>query len=137
MPADDQARDSTPRWYHWAALSVCTVVMLGMGLLEVLDGADPASRFFAIDSVVVRILGVALVLCALWLPVRHDRAFVVSMWLLGATIVENLATYRFETSSLFNTGDLLVSIVLMFVVPILILAELRPVFTSQDQRPRE
>lgn len=135
MPAYDPATDIEPRWYHWAALSGCTVIMLGIGLIEVMNGADMTSRFFAVDTVVVRILGAGLVACAFWLPLRHDRAFTVSMWLLGLTIAENLVTYRFEAYPLASTGDVLLFLVVAFAVPIVILAQLRSVLSTRVPPP--
>ena len=134
MEAGD-TKTETVKWYHWASLSGCTVIMLAIGAFEVLQGADPTSRFFAVDTIVVRILGAALVLCAFWLPMRHDKAFVAAMWLLGLTIAENLATYRFEASSLADTATVLVTVIVVLGAPLFILWDLRRVFGAMTADP--
>ena len=123
------------RWYHWVGLSACSAGMLMIGVLEVMQGADPASRFFAVDTVVVRILGAALVLCALWLPLHDDRAFVTAVWLLGLTIAENLITFRFEASSLGDSLTVLATVAILLGAPLFILLELRPVFRANAAEP--
>jgi len=126
-----------PHWYHWASLSACSVVMLAIGVLEVMQGADPTSRFFAIDTWVVRGLGVALVLCALWLPLRHDRAFLASMLVIGLSIAENLVTYRFEAASPADAATTVAAIAVLLGAPLYVLAELRGVFRDppRDEPP--
>jgi hypothetical protein len=123
------------KWYHWASLSACTVIMLAIGAFELLQGADPSSRFFAVDTIVVRILGAGLVLCAFWLPMRHDRAFVASMLLLGLTIAENFVTYRFESSSPAQTATVLATVVVAFGAPLFVLSDLRRVFGARTAVP--
>jgi len=85
--------------------------------------------------VVVRVLGTALTLCALWLPLRHDKAFVASVWLLGLTIAENLITFRFEASSLGDSLTVLATVAILLGAPLFILLELRPVFRSNESEP--
>ena len=134
MDADDRKSEGV-HWYHWMVLSACSAGMLMIGVLEVMQGADPASRFFAVDTVVVRILGAALVLCALWLPLRHDKAFVAAVWLLGLTIAENLITFRFEASSLGDSLTMLATVAILLGAPLFILLELRPVFRANAAEP--
>lgn len=110
-------------------------MMLTLGVTEVWDGADASSRFFAIDTVVVRVLGVALVACALWLPLRHDGAFVASMWLLGVSLLENLVTYRFEAYPLAVTATELFFLAILLGVPAFILRDLRTVFRADAPPP--
>ena len=131
-----QTKTERLRWFHWVGLSACSAGMLMIGVLEVMQGADPTSRVFAVDTVIVRILGAALALCALWLPLRHDRAFVASMWLLGLTIVENIITYRFEAFSVAESAGVLVTVAILLGAPLFILAELRPVFRANSADPR-
>jgi len=133
-----QTKAEPLRWFHWVGVSACSAGMLMIGVLEVMQGADPASRFFAVDTVVVRILGAALVLCALWLPLRHDKAFVAAVWLLGLTIAENLITFRFEASSLGDSLTMLATVAILLGAPLFILLELRAVFRANAAgSPRE
>ena len=133
MDADDRKSEGV-HWYHWMGLSACSAGMLMIGILEVMQGADPTSRFFAIDNVAVRMLGVAMVICALWLPLRHDKAFLASVWVLGLTIAENLVTYRFESFALADTATVLATLAIMLVLPAFILIELRKTFREDAGR---
>jgi hypothetical protein len=130
----DAAAPTPVRWYHWSALSAVCALMIALGALELMQGADSASRFFLIDTWVVRVLGLGLVVCAFWLPLRHDRAFVASMWVLGLSMLENLVTYRFESSAMTATTDVALTLIVFMGLPILILAELRPIFRADTQQ---
>ena len=130
-----QTKTEPLRWFHWVGLSACSAGMLMIGAVEVMQGADPTSRFFAVDTVAVRILGAALALCALWLPLHDDRAFVTAVWLLGLTIAENLITFRFEASSLGDSLTVLATVAILLGAPLFILLELRPVFRANAAEP--
>jgi hypothetical protein len=129
--------DTEPKakWYHWTGLGLCSVVMLLLGLEAVIQGATPDSRFFAIDNVVVHVIGVGFVACALILPMRRRFAFAASMWLVGLSLAENLLTFRFETVSFTDALATLASIVMVLGGVLLLLVDLRSVFRDEAQAP--
>jgi hypothetical protein len=129
--------DTQPKakWYHWTGLGLCSATMLALGLLEVLQGADPSSRLFAVDNVVVHVFGVGLIVCALLLPLRRQYAFTASIWMAALTLAENLITYRFEAVSATDALATIASIVIILGGLLLLLIDLRVVFRDDREAP--
>ena len=121
-----------PAPHQWMVLSALALWLLARGVLMLLHGADVGSRFIAVDDPVVRGLGVVLILSAPALLFRWDWAFVASMFVLGALIIETAVT--FDTAA--STVPL--SFVIMWdgitlVLPIPLLAWLRKIFAKAPQ----
>ena len=132
-----------PKWYHWAILGVCALWMLAMGIMNIAWGASPSSRFYVIDDVVVRILGVGLVMTSLSLFFRQNWAFIGAISILAISILEIVVTDHIDAETLF---DLLIMLSVMkegmtlfFLLPIGLLMWLRIEFvarrTEQEDRP--
>ena len=122
-----------PRWYHWTLLALFAVDVLTMGILNVEGGAAESTRLYAIDDVLVRLLGVGLILFSLGLPLRRNWAFVGSICFLALSILEFMLTYDFGASSSLDNTIVLATLVVLFGVPIALLAWLRTVFVRKEE----
>lgn len=128
-----------PRWYHWTLLALCSAGMLTIGILNVTGGASPSSRFYVLDDVVVRLLGVGFMVFSLAVFLRRRWAFLGAIWCLSLSILEILVTYDLGASAPALTAFMLlatlVCIVIFFGIPIALLAWLKTVFVNRGTEP--
>jgi hypothetical protein len=131
------------RWYHWAVLILCVLLMLAMGLSNLLGGLFPvtAGPFDEINDVVVRVLGVGLILSAFALFYRRNWAFIGAIILLAAQAVEFMAaSVCWGSFSPLMTTRLIVDHVVILAclgAPIAMLVRMRVVFSKKDARPMD
>ena len=119
----------------------CAVVVCIEGLLDVIYGASPKSRFYAVDKVVTPILGVCLVVLSALIFVRRSWAFYGLISCLAIQVISNLLTARLEAESalrglerenLFRVWSIfLIVLVISNVVPIILLLWLHPIFVTE------
>jgi hypothetical protein len=147
--------------YHWFLLGLSASGLAVMGLLDLIAGASQESRFYAVDNVLVRLIGGGLILSSVGLVLRRGWGFVASFCFLGISIVEVVATDRSEPSLgsngvlalAFNAGAAAVflgapvaigvialalnagAVAFLFGVPIAILSWLRCVVASTRAEP--
>lgn len=111
-----------PYWYHWTLLLLCLLTLVAMGALNIAYGASPESRFYAIDDVVVRLLGAGMQVCAVGALLRRPWGYAGLIWLLGLSSLETAVTFDWGAQSLVMPGSALSSTVLFFGVQIALLA---------------
>lgn len=126
--------EARPQWYHWTLLLLCLLTLVAMGVLNIAYGASPESRFFAIDDVVVRLLGAGVLVCAVGTLLRRQWGYAGLIWLLGLSCVEIAVTFDWGAQSLEMTGSLLSGTVLFFGVQIALLGWLGGVFVPERVR---
>ena len=121
-----------PAVYQWMILSALALWLLVHGVLMVLYGADPGSRFITVDDPVVRGLGIVLILSAPALLFRWDWAYVACMCVLAVLIVETAITFD-PGASPVPLSFVIVWSGITLVLPIPVLAWLRKVFATAPQ----
>lgn len=124
----------TTQWYHWILLGICSVWMLTVGVMNIVWGAAKSSRFYEIDDVFVRILGVGFILFSLFIFLRRNWAFIGAICILVISILEIVMTDQIEVASIFDLFIYLTTmkivIYLFFLAPIGLLIWLCIVFTN-------
>lgn len=126
--------EGRPHWYHWTLLLLCLFSLAAMGVLNIRYGASPESRFYAIDDVVVRLLGAGMLVCSVGTLLRRQWGFAGLIWLLGLSCLEIAVTFDWGAQSLELPGGALSSTVLFFGMQIALLAWLGGVFVPERVR---
>ena len=128
-----------PESYQWFLLAYCALVAFIVGSLDFLGGASSDSRFYPVDRIVVRLLGVGLMIFSVLIFLRLSWAFYGLIICFALSIVESLLTFRPEVQPVAKrlpaSTILKVWIVfqlLIFGVPIVFLMWLRPLFTNSQ-----
>ena len=114
-----------PKRYRWMLLTVCALWLLTIGILNLISGASPSSRFYAIDDVVVRLLGGVSILFSLGLFLRRKWAFVGSLCCLALEVLEVVLTWNLKVFSTSHNIGILVGVVIFYGVPVALLVRLR------------
>lgn len=125
LPSGRPGRES--RWYHSLILIVCVIGTVIMGFLDLLGGASPDGRFYAVDDVVVRALGLALILLSVGILLRRRWAFSGGIATLALCGLEVVVTYHWEAATTISLVVTTAMIVVFLGVPVAILTWLRPI----------
>lgn len=95
--------------------------MVVQGAMDVVWGAAKTSRSPTIENVVLRVLGVALIIGGLLLPLRQSPVYWLGALLLVLGAVETLVFSPFQTYSEFERLGTVVIVLLLFLLPATIL----------------
>lgn len=104
-----------------------------MGILDVAWGASSDSRFYAVDDIVVRVLGALLILFSLGLLLRRNWAFMGSIAVLALFLPELLLTHNFAATSIVGMVVMVAMVLVFLGAPIALLTWLRRVVLPEKQ----
>jgi hypothetical protein len=120
--------------YHWVLLVYCILVAFIHGMVCIIGGSSPDSRFYAIDRIVVRVLGVGSVVFAVLVFLRESWAFYGLVCCLTFSLIDELIPFRQDVAASNLAARFpfayMVFVTLILGVPIALLLWLRPVFTT-------
>jgi len=127
-----------PTFFHWILLLGCALVAFIAGNLNIIHGAAPDSRFYAIDRIVVWLLGVGLVIFSALIFLRQVWAIDELILCYALSIIEVLVTSRPETQALTKKIGLfkylifwILFMVIFFGIPMVLLIWLRTIFSGK------
>jgi hypothetical protein len=125
-----------PKPYHLIVLMCCIGVGMVSGILNLIYGSEPTSRFYHLGRYIVYLLGVGLIIFSALLLLRQFWAIDGLIVFFAFSAIESLLTFRPEAQPLakrIGTSRVLIFwIAFVSVVqgtPLALLIWLRPEFT--------
>ncbi len=126
-------RSGDLKWYHLVLLTFLIVHALAIGFLDLVFGASPESRFYVVDDIIVRAIGLGLVVFGGALGFRKGWAFVGLVSCLALTVVEVLATYDYAASDVLDMSVMAVLLLVLFGIPMVLLIRLKARVSANAQ----
>jgi hypothetical protein len=92
---------------------IISLLFILIGIEEITNGADPGSRFYYIDNIIVRVLGLCFIILSIGLLLRKEFARKGIVVVCLVSMLEALATYDYSNP--------LLDIIMTFIIFALIL----------------
>ena len=128
-----------PRFYHWILLILCVLFAAIEGVFDVIGGADPSSRAYEVDNIIVRFLGLGLVIFAALIFTRKHWAFIGIIIFFIMSSLEVVVTYQFASPAGHRMPEFLIlaaNLLIFFGIPTVLLAWLKRVFCRLNIAPK-
>ncbi|WP_186431594.1 hypothetical protein [Clostridium sp. BSD9I1] len=96
---------------------VIALLYIWIGITGILEGADPSSRFYYVDNIVLRIIGAALTVTSIGLLLKKELARKSFIVLMVACILEMIITFDISVEEKIVVIVTAVFAVIIYVLP--------------------
>lgn len=98
---------------------IIALLYIWIGIIEVLEGAEPSSRFYYIDNIALRIIGATLVVTSIGLILKKEIARKAAVALMIISILEMIITFDISVEEKAVVIIAAVFAVIIYVLPMI------------------